>query len=278
MKRLLPVIAAILILAAAGCLNFLVKPSGTEIVFYLTDKPSVEAEHLYVLIEKIELIASDEASPVELTEESTVVDIIGAAGDLVELGATTTEATFTKIRLHIGAATVVTAAGTYECEIPSKKLDLLMPKYGAGKVDMIMDFDVNSSLLKTGETPPRYMLKPVIKVTCVDPVDRISIHGFVRDATGTGLAGYAVGLFEGTKAATDATLLALTVSHKENPKWQAGEFRIYTHRDGKEHAVAALEVHVESVGDKEKLVIDAVLDSTVVSLTDDVEVNFTVTK
>ncbi|MCD6462386.1 MAG: hypothetical protein J7L52_01655, partial [Thermotogae bacterium] len=81
MKRLLPVIAAILILAAAGCLNFPIKPSGTEMVFYLTDKPSVDAERLYVLIEGVELITSDEASPVELTEESTVVDIIGAAGD-----------------------------------------------------------------------------------------------------------------------------------------------------------------------------------------------------
>lgn len=266
---ILPIIALLLV----ACYQTPTAPEGSKVTFYLTDKPSVEAEHLYVAIDSISYQIADGEDFTPVSTDATVVDLLELAGDLLPLETELIEGTLTKIRLEVSAATVVTKEGTFECDVPSNKIDVIVPEYEfADELDVVIDFEAGASIHKTGGPSPHYKLRPVVKASVMKPDKRIEIHGMVKDASGTGLAGYIVALFKTEDSSTDTEdILAMTVSHKESGHWSEGEFRLYTIADGSTHAIAVLDAETVEEGTSTELIINTVLDSTSVILDDDVE-------
>gem|GEM_PF-1840973 len=267
-------VLTIMVLVLAACFQVATAPEQTKVNFYLTDKPTVEAEHLYIAIDSVSYqIAGEEGGFTTVSTDSTVVDLLELAGDLLALGDADVEGTLTKIRLEVSAATVVTDEGTYGCDVPSDKIDVIVPEYEFAKeLDVLIDFEAGASLhiVKTGGPSPSYKLRPVVKASIMVPEERIEISGIVQDSSGTGLAGYIVALFETEEPSTDSgNILAMTVSHRGGGRWNAGDFRFLTTADDATHAVAVLDAETVEEGTSTVLMINAILDSIAVVLDSD---------
>ena len=265
-------VLTIVVLVLAACFQVPNAPKQTNISFYLTDKPTVEAEHLYMAIDSVSYqIAGEEGGFTTVSTDSTVVDLLELAGDLLTLGEADVEGTLTKIRLEVSAATVVTDEGTYGCDVPSDKIDVIVPEYEfAEELDVLIDFEAGASIHKTGGPSPSYKLRPVVKASIMVPEERIEIGGTVQDSSGTGLSGYIVALFKTEEPSTDSeNILTMTVSHRSGGRWGAGDFRLLTTADDATHAVGVLDAETVEEGTSTMLIINAILDSTSVVLDSD---------
>ncbi|RKX43910.1 MAG: hypothetical protein DRP27_07620 [Thermotogae bacterium] len=267
-------VLTIMVLVLTACFQVATAPEPTEVsyAFYLTDKPTVEAEHLYMAIDSVSYqIAGEEGGFTTVSTDSTVVDLFEFAGDLLALGDADLEGTLTKIRLEVSAANVVTDEGTYGCDVPPDKVDVIVPEYEfAEELDVLIDFEAGASIHKTGGPSPSYKLRPVVKASIMVPEERIEIGGTVQDSSGTGLSGYIVALFKTEEPSTDSeNILTMTVSHRSGGRWGAGDFRLLTTADDATHAVGVLDAETVEEGTSTMLIINAILDSTSVVLDSD---------
>jgi hypothetical protein len=77
-----------------------------------------------------------------------------------------TAGTYNQIRFYVNTARVTTDSGTYNAEVPSTKINVAVQfEVKSGDVtEVVLSWDPDASLNKTGSNPPVYKLQPVIHV------------------------------------------------------------------------------------------------------------------
>lgn len=76
------------------------------------------------------------------------------------------EGSYNQIRFYTSTAKVTTASGTYDAEVPSTKINVAV-QFTVTKGDVtevVLSWDPEESLNKTGSNPPVYKLQPVLHV------------------------------------------------------------------------------------------------------------------
>lgn len=111
--------------------------------------------------------AGQDSGWVTLTTPSGSFDLM--AIESVENLISSTEITagsYNQIRFYVNTAKVTTGSGTYDAEIPSDKINVAVQfEVVSGDVtEVVLAWDPDASLNKTGSNPPVYKLQPVIHV------------------------------------------------------------------------------------------------------------------
>jgi hypothetical protein len=111
--------------------------------------------------------AGENSGWVTLSTPSGSIDLM--AIESVENLICTTEITagsYNQIRFYVNTAMVTTNSGTYIAEVPSGKINVAVQfEVTTGDVtEVVLSWDPDASLNKTGNNPPVYKLQPVIHV------------------------------------------------------------------------------------------------------------------
>jgi hypothetical protein len=111
--------------------------------------------------------AGQDSGWVALTTPSGSFDLM--AIESVENLISSTEITagsYNQIRFYVNTAIVTAASGTYNAEVPSEKINVAVQfEVKSGDVtEVVLAWDPDASLNKTGNNPPVYKLQPVIHV------------------------------------------------------------------------------------------------------------------
>ena len=111
--------------------------------------------------------AGQDSGWVTLTTPSGSFDLM--AIESVENLISSTEITagsYNQIRFYVNTATVTTGTGTYNAEVPSGKINVSVPfeVVSSDVTEVVLTWDPDASLNKTGSNPPVYKLQPVIHV------------------------------------------------------------------------------------------------------------------
>ncbi|MFO7881966.1 MAG: DUF4382 domain-containing protein, partial [Kosmotogaceae bacterium] len=231
---LIAILTVALILTFSGCIADLIPGDEEEEMgkmnVYMTDAilPLEDVKSVEVTIDSISLYGGA-ASPVEITDEPTKVDLMTLIGEEISLGTVEGTATYTQLRMEISDATLTTMEDEiYEVKVVSGSLkisNLDIEFDDEEETTLMLDFDLSKSLIVTGSWPPEDIPKePQLIMT---PVINVR-HGRLYDVTGVATptpeaSPYLVALIP--EETEEATEVLTTFTHKENPKWEQGEFR-----------------------------------------------------
>lgn len=232
---LLTIIIIAFIFVLSGCIGELIPDDDPEeemgkLNVYMTDAilPMEDVKSVEVTIDSISLYGG-EASPVVITEEPTTVDLMTLIGEEISFGTVEGTATYTQLRMEISDATLTTTdQEVFEVMVASGSLKIGNLNIDFGEEEettLLLDFDLSKSLIVTGPWPPKDLpTEPEIIMTPYIGVRYGELYDVTGVATPTPEATpYLVALIpEGTEDATD---VLTTFTHKENPKWEQGEFR-----------------------------------------------------
>ncbi|MEA2066983.1 MAG: DUF4382 domain-containing protein [Thermotogota bacterium] len=247
MKKLMMfvMIAGTLLLIFSGCIvDFIPDDNDREEIgklnVYMTDAvlPLEDVKSVEVTIDSISLYGG-EASPVVIKDEPTTVDLMTLIGQEISLGTFEGTATYNQLRMEISDATLTTMEDEiYEVKVASgslkiKNLDIEFDD--EQETTLILDYDLSKSLKVNGQWPPEEKGKGN-KETQIIMTPTIGVrHGELYDVTGVATptmeaSPYLVALLpEDTE---DSTKVLTTFTHKENPKWEQGEFRFCKVKEG----------------------------------------------
>jgi hypothetical protein len=233
------IIAGALLLIFSGCIaDFIPDDNDVEetgkLNVYMTDAvlPLDDVKSVEVTIDSISLYGG-EASPVVITEEPTTVDLMALMGEEINLGTVEGTATYNQLRMEISDATLTTMEDEiYEVKVSSGSLkisNLDIEFDDEEETTLMLDFDLSKSLIITGPWPPKDIPKePQIIMTPTIGVR----HGELYDVTGVATPTMEASPYLVALISEDATNVLTTFTHKENPKWEQGEFRFCKVEEG----------------------------------------------
>jgi hypothetical protein len=170
MKKLLIIVIGILLVGSSylsGCIEE-TKGEGT-LILKITDKPGdLNITEAWINISSIQVHKSGNNTTAgwhTIVEEEKTFDLIKLRNVTAFLGKENlTVGNYTQIRLNVNKALVTINETEFDLTIPSRMIKLIKPfNITEGETTtLILDFDVNESVHKTGSD--KYMFKPVIKV------------------------------------------------------------------------------------------------------------------
>ncbi|MCH8979372.1 MAG: DUF4382 domain-containing protein [Armatimonadetes bacterium] len=225
MRRLIALFTALLAgsFALVGCGGG--ASSTGSLTLFLADAPLQGVTALNITIDRID--AHLDGQWVAIETDPQTIDLLTLTQNEMMIGsAGVPSGTYTQIRLFLSSATVTDDTGTYDVTIPSAaqtglKLNVNATVSGGG-VELLLDFNVAKSLIKTGEG--EYKLKPVIPVV-------------IREQAGT-IAGIA--MYNGTPMA-DVHVVATYVAGSSYPldtevntslSMADGSFKVWALKEG----------------------------------------------
>lgn len=147
-------------------------PVTGRIIVHLTDAPLEDFDEVNVTIARVELIGADDESVVQiLSDEEQVFDLLqlqnGITAGLAEK--VIPEGQYTQLRLIVADEADVLMKDGSRVAIPSGQqtgIKVVFPPFEIAEegdaVELTVDFDVNDSFVKAGQTGV-YVFKPVIK-------------------------------------------------------------------------------------------------------------------
>jgi len=263
MKRLFLLMVLIPLLSVFSCVEL--KEPTSSITVYLTDAvlPIEDFEHLFLTVESIVLIPSEECvgcPEVFLPGPGEPIDLIQLIGDVYEFDTVAAEGKYGQLRFIISEASATIGGEDYSVMIPAKDdgtglAKLMYNLYGleiSGETELIIDFDLAHSL--SIKLPPQVPIKQIILV----PVLNIR-HGLLFDIGGIvtpGTETKLVGLFDSegelvttTFSLPDASVVDGTVFAfvKINPgEYEIRVFVDFSHPDfSVDTTVPDVSVHIE---------------------------------
>lgn len=210
---------------------------------YLTDAvlPIERVQSVLVTIDRI-LLMSDEATVV-VSDEATTVNLLDLIGQELYVGSVPA-GTYGQLRFEVSSATITVieeidgVAQPVDHALRINSGSLKVPLQGftvEPDTSIVLDFDLSKSIKVTGpatstghgqgNNPVQYHMTPVIHVRYGKLYD---ISGRVVDAQGEGIEHALVALFETNQSSPTA----VTLTHKESAKWDAGEFKLCKVRPG----------------------------------------------
>jgi len=219
-KNILWLLIVLVAFVISGCFLFPFNESGSMSVL-LTDAVANidDLERLDVQIDAV-VLKTDDATLV-VTDESTVVNILELVGDEITLATVDGTGVYDQLRFYVGQATATIRGEEYPIEVSSNsfKYNFKEPLVFSKDATLVLDFDLSKSLKVQGRWDPENVGKlhmtPVINMR----------HGELYDVEGV-VTPHAtpmlVALF--TESDDDDEVLT-TFTHRENPKWENGEFR-----------------------------------------------------
>lgn len=221
-KNLLWLLVILVAFVFSGCFLFPLNRSGSISVF-LTDAVANidDLERLDVQIDAVILI-SDEASVV-VSDESTVVNILDLIGTEIMLATVDGTGVYDQLRFDVGDATATVRGKEYPVKVSSGsfKYNFKEPLDFSDEATLILDFDLSKSLKVQGQWDPDNVgnlhMTPVINMRHGELYD---VEGMVTPHATPML----VALFPEGDDYDDEDVLT-TFTHRENPKWENGEFR-----------------------------------------------------
>jgi hypothetical protein len=227
-KRFISILAAILLLATAGCNSSSGSSSGSgDLKVSLTDAPSPDYKAVYVTVNQVEVKASADENDngwQVIDIDNKTINLLDLTGGILETLGTRNLAAgdYNQLRLHLATAPddklnlnderhdfphyVIETDGTiHELKVPSGyqsgiKLVKGFTIVASELTELILDFDATKSVVKAGNSG-KWLLKPVIRV--IDTVTVAGIQGTVTDAADDSLkhaAWVAVQTYDGTAA------------------------------------------------------------------------------
>lgn len=149
----------------------------------LADAPDPTITAIHVTIDRVQAHVGSQW--VDITTQTQTVNLVDLVQTDMLLGSAPVPAGhYTQIRLYPSSVTVTDSAGTHDVEIGSAKNNGIKVNVGADVQDgvittLLLDFDVNHSLIKQGNG--QYRLKPVVRG--VVQVLSGTITGFATDGT-----------------------------------------------------------------------------------------------
>lgn len=146
-------------------------PKNGTLVVYLTDAPA-NFDEVNITFSEISAHIDSDWVTVDLQKDSTVNLLDWTNGKSLILGQDDVPVGhYTQVRLKIKAAEIVVDEETYPLDVPSGaqsglKFGLNFTINPGATYELVMDFDVNKSIVTTGPTndPKGYKLKPHIRV------------------------------------------------------------------------------------------------------------------
>ncbi|MFO7882675.1 MAG: DUF4382 domain-containing protein, partial [Kosmotogaceae bacterium] len=187
--------------------------------------PLEDVKSVEVTIDSISLYGGA-ASPVEITDEPTTVDLMTLIGEEISLGTVEGTATYTQLRMEISDATLTTIEDeVFEVKVASGSLKIgnLDIEFKEGEeTTLMLDFDLSKSLIVTGPWPPKD--NPIEPQIIMTPYIGVR-YGRLYDVTGVATPTMEASPYLVALIPEDATNVLTTFTHKENPVWEQGEFR-----------------------------------------------------
>lgn len=177
-RRSLLFLVLILMLLLPGCINL--KQSASTLTVYLTDAviPITDFEHLYLTVESIVLIPSEECvdcPEIVLDGPGEPIDLIDLIGEVYEFGKVEAEGKYGQLRFIVSEASATIGGEPYSVMIPAKDEDTGLAKlmynlFGleiTGDTELVIDFDLAHSLTLV-KLPPQapidIIMVPVINI------------------------------------------------------------------------------------------------------------------
>ena len=179
----LPPLVRLLFLSLVGCDGVTESEGDSHVQVLLTDAPADEITEAHVVIERVELLGMDETQLL-LLDDPEPFDLMtlrdGVTATLADLDIP--DGTYTQLRVIVNEeafvafddgteATLKVPSGSQTgIKIPLPTLDL-----ADDFVEITVDFDVNDSFVKRGNSGKGYIFKPVLKPAAVyvdgEPLD-----------------------------------------------------------------------------------------------------------
>ena len=172
--------------------------SMVSVPVYLTDKRVSDVERVYIDISDVEYTyeASGDASTVNISTDLTNIDLLSLSGSEMKWFEMELPegAEFKEIEFKVDSATAVVEGEELSIKVPSGKVKIIYTGMFAEGEDLVLDFDLSRSLVKTKKG---YILKPVIKAfkRCRGEMDMYTISGEVKES-GEPLIGAIVALLD----------------------------------------------------------------------------------
>ena len=194
----------------AGCGGVTSGGGGGWLSLFMADAPPLNVTALHITIDRIE--AHLDGQWIDIETDPQTIDLLTLTQNETMIGsAGVPSGTYTQIRLFISEATVTDETGTHDVQIPSGaqtglKLNV-NATVGGGAVEILLDFNVQKSLTRTGNG--QYKLKPVIPIMLRELAGSISgfavhngrpLYGVHVTATYTSGPSYDIGTEVNTSA------------------------------------------------------------------------------
>lgn len=210
--KMLAVIVLAFFISLANCEKEPTQPSTEKgrIIIYLTDAPA-KFDAVNITFSEISAHIDSEWVRIDLQKDSTVNLLDWTNGRFIILGQSEVPVGhYTQVRLKIKAAEIIVDNETFPLDVPSGaqsglKFGLYFTIEPGATYELVLDFDVNKSIVTTGPrwNPTGYKLKPHIRV--ISKAVSGSISGTVTNPQDMPIA-YAIQNSDTTSSASVDTL------------------------------------------------------------------------